>query len=188
MTDAPLTHEQLVAIRDHPENAEITRRLAAVLIEMQDAAAMASAVSASWYDDNPAGAQSPLAVAMRGGAETPIGQARRIARTCHEANRALCAAFGDMSQLPWDDAPQWQRDSAVKGVEFIRANPDAPPSANHESWSAQKVADGWVYGEAKNPDATPPTHPCLVPFEQLPPEQQAKDFVFGAIARAMLQA
>ena len=107
-----------------------------------------------------------------------------IARVCHEANKALCEAFGDNSQLPWADAPQWQRDSAIKGVMFINENRDAPVSATHDSWSAEKVRDGWVYGEKKDPVAK--THPCLVPFDGLPPEQQAKDYIFGAIARAML--
>lgn len=107
-----------------------------------------------------------------------------IARVCHEANRAYCQAIGDNSQLPWNDAPQWQRDSAFKGVQFIHDNPDAPVSATHDSWSAAKIADGWVYGDVKDPDAK--THPCLVPFESLPREQQAKDYIFGAIARTML--
>ena len=38
-----------------------------------------------------------------------------IARICHEANRAYCKAFGDDSHLPWDSAPQWQRESAIMG-------------------------------------------------------------------------
>lgn len=108
----------------------------------------------------------------------------RIAKVCHEANRGYCAALGDMSQLPWDDAPQWQRDSAIKGVEFIQANPDASPSASHESWLAEKEADGWRYGPEK--DAVAKTHPCFIDYEMLPVEQRAKDYIFGAIARAML--
>lgn len=106
-----------------------------------------------------------------------------IARVCHQANKALCAAFGDMSQVDWEAAPQWQRDSAVVGVKFCRENPDAPPSANHVSWAAQKIAEGWTFGQIKNADAK--THPCLVPFDQLPRDQQAKDFVFKAIVAAM---
>jgi hypothetical protein len=46
---------------------------------------------------------------------------------------------------------------------------------------AEKVAAGWVYGEVKDPDAKPPTHPCIVPFEELPPEQQFKDVLFKTI-------
>mgnify|MGYP001616754042 CR=1 FL=1 len=106
-----------------------------------------------------------------------------IARVCHQANKSLCEAFGDTSQVDWESAPQWQRDSAVAGVKFCIANPDAPPSANHESWMAEKVAAGWVHGTVKDADAK--THPCIVPYEELPPDQKAKDYVFKAIVGAM---
>ena len=108
----------------------------------------------------------------------------RIAKICHEANRGYCEALGDHSQLAWEDAPQWQRDSAVAGVEFICDNPGAKPSASHESWLAQKQADGWKYGVVK--DAEKKEHPCFVPYDKLPVEQKAKDYIFGAVVRAML--
>lgn len=106
-----------------------------------------------------------------------------IARVCHEANRGLCETHGDRSQVPWDDAPQWQRESCVNGVEFVLANPDAGDAAQHDNWSVQKFADGWVYGPTKDPERK--THPCLVPFSDLPPEQQAKDRLFRAIVIAL---
>lgn len=106
------------------------------------------------------------------------------ARVAHEANRAWCAANGDMTQPTWEDAPDWQQESARRGVQFHIDNPDAGDSASHDSWMAQKIADGWVYGEEKNPDATPPTHHCIVPFEQLPKVQQVKDALFRSIVHA----
>lgn len=106
-----------------------------------------------------------------------------IAKVCHEANRAYCQALGDNSQPAWEEAPRWQQESAVAGVRFHLANPDAGPEASHESWLAQKEADGWVYGEVKDPEAK--THPCMVPFSELPVEQQAKDFIFRSIVHAM---
>lgn len=107
-----------------------------------------------------------------------------VAKVCHEANKAICTAFGDTSQLPWDQAAQWQRDSAISGVRFRIDNPGAPPSAQHDAWCRDKERAGWVYGETKN--ALSKTHPCLVPYEQLPADQRAKDHVFGAIVDAML--
>lgn len=112
-----------------------------------------------------------------------IAHLELIARTCHEVNRAYCAALGDLSQLPWDEAPEWQRESALAGVKFIIANPDAAPSASHDSWLKQKAADGWKYGPVK--DAEAKVHPCFVPYEELPAEQRAKDFIFGATVRSM---
>jgi hypothetical protein len=105
-----------------------------------------------------------------------------IAKVCHEANRAYCATIGDNSQLPWDDAPQWQRESAVNGVQFHIDNPNAGPSGSHENWMKVKLADGWKFGEVKNPDAK--EHPCLVPYDQLPEEQRRKDAIFVGIVHA----
>jgi len=106
-----------------------------------------------------------------------------VARVCHEANRAWCIVNGDHSQREWDAAEPWQRSSAIKGVEFALENPRAPASAQHDAWMADKVRDGWVYGETKDPIAK--THPCIVTFDQLPPMQQAKDHLFRAIVRAL---
>jgi hypothetical protein len=107
-----------------------------------------------------------------------------IARVAHEANRALCVTHGDGSQLGWDEAADWQRDSAIKGVLFARDNPDAAPQAQHDAWLTDKVEQGWVYGMVK--DAAAKTHPCIVSYEQLPPEQRAKDHVFQGVVRALL--
>jgi RyR domain len=101
------------------------------------------------------------------------------AKVAHEVNRAYCLANGDASQPSWVDAPDWQVESAKQGVQFVLDNMDAEPSAQHDNWMAQKVADGWVYGETKCADAK--THPCLVPFEDLPAFQQTKDILFRAV-------
>lgn len=112
-----------------------------------------------------------------------LRQISAIARICHEANRAYCQTIGDFSQNHWLDAEQWQRDSAITGVNFILNNPDAPDSATHDSWLKEKVDAGWVYGDVKN--AEKKTHPCIVPYEQLPVEQQKKDALFKAIVNAL---
>lgn len=106
-----------------------------------------------------------------------------IARVCHETNRAYCATIGDFSQKPWDEAEEWQRQSAIKGVEYRLLNADAPASAQHEAWMADKVADGWVYGEVK--DAEKKTHPCIVSYDELPFEQRRKDYLFQAVVDAL---
>lgn len=107
---------------------------------------------------------------------------RAIARVCHEVNRAYCAALGDDSQPPWEEAADWQQESAFGGVRFHLWG-DHGPEASHENWMAQKLAEGWVYGEVKDVDAK--THHCLVPFDQLPAEHKAKDHLFSAVVREM---
>lgn len=108
----------------------------------------------------------------------------KIAKACHEVNRAYCLSLGDASQPAWEDAPQWQKDSVILGVKLHVNNPNVGPQASHESWMDQKIADGWKYGPTKDPEAK--IHPCIVPFEKLPVEQQAKDFIFRAVVHQMM--
>jgi hypothetical protein len=107
----------------------------------------------------------------------------KIASICHEANRAYCAAIGDNSQPSWADAPEWQRSSAMAGVRFHRSNPNSKPSDSHESWLKEKEAAGWKFGPVKDPENK--EHPCFVPYDQLPREQQAKDALFLSVVRAL---
>ena len=102
-----------------------------------------------------------------------------IAKVAHEINRAFCKAIGDNSQPSWEDAPEWQKQSAINGVYFHFENPDASPAASHCEWLKQKKMDGWKYGPVK--DAEKKEHPCFVPYDQLPTEQKAKDYLFGAV-------
>lgn len=106
-----------------------------------------------------------------------------IAKVCHQVNKAYCEAYGDNTQPAWDQAPDWQKESAIVGVEFALNNPDAPVSSQHDSWMKDKLDNGWKYGVVKDPEAK--THPCLVPFVDLPKEQQAKDYIFKAIVNSL---
>jgi len=106
----------------------------------------------------------------------------QIAKTCHEVNRAFCESIGDNSQPTWGDAPEWQKQSAMNGVSFHMTNPESKPSDSHENWTKEKEADGWVFGEIKDPEKK--EHPCMVPYNQLPKEQQTKDALFIAVVRS----
>lgn len=115
---------------------------------------------------------------------------KEVAKICHEANKAYCQGLGDHSQPAWPIAPEWQRESAVKGVEFhlaaLRIGAKPTPSASHESWMEEKRLDGWRWGEVKDPIAK--THPCFLPYDELPAEQRGKDYVFSAIVEAVFSA
>lgn len=106
-----------------------------------------------------------------------------IARVCHEANKAYCHGIDDDSQLHWDDAPQWQRDSAINGVKFHFQNPDATPQSSHENWLKEKIESGWTYGDTK--DVENKKHPCIAPYNELPIAQRVKDLLFKAVIDAI---
>jgi len=98
-------------------------------------------------------------------------------------NREYCEALGDMSQLSWEEAPDWQRTSAFNGVRFHIDNPGASPADSHEEWMKEKIADGWIFSAVKDPSLK--YHPCILPYLELPVEQRAKDYIFRGIVRAL---
>jgi len=112
-----------------------------------------------------------------------------IARLCHEANREYCISIGDNSQPAWEDAPDNIKESAVDGVQklipLLKAGKKVKPSFMHDNWLEFKKADGWKYGKDKNVKLK--LHPCMVPFEKLPKEQQAKDEIFIKTVKAEMK-
>ncbi len=108
------------------------------------------------------------------------------ARAAHEANRAYCIAIGDGSQLSWGVAHDYQRDSCRKGAAGVLDGNGPGPEKSHESWLEEKQRAGWVYGPEKDVDKK--THPCIVPYDELPPEQKAKDEIFVTVVLAMATA
>jgi RyR domain len=110
--------------------------------------------------------------------------AEDIASVIHDANRRLQIIRGDPEPSPpWDEAPEYQARQCIDGVIEVLRDPALTPAGSHEKWNERMLADGWSYGEVKDPEAK--THPCLLPFEELPWEQQQKDRLFIAIVRAL---
>lgn len=106
-----------------------------------------------------------------------------IAQVAHAINAAYCLSLGDASIPAWDEAGEQHQGSLVAGVEMHLTNPDATPEQSHESWLAQKLAEGWAYGEVK--DAENKLHPCCRPYAELPPEQKTKDYLFRGVVHAL---
>lgn len=106
-----------------------------------------------------------------------------LAKICHQANKYYCESIGDWTQVAWGEAPEWQKDSAMTGVSLHYDHPEIGAEAGHESWMKEKIAEGWTFGKVKS--FADKTHPCILPFDQLPPQQQAKDHLFKAIVNAV---
>jgi ryanodine receptor 2 len=45
----------------------------------------------------------------------------------------------------------------------------------HDVWAAQRIADGWRFGKAR--DDISKSHPCLVPYDELPETEKTYDRV-----------
>lgn len=104
-----------------------------------------------------------------------------IARVCHEANRPIQVMTGEEVNPPWEELDEQMRLSVEAGVDGAIAGNS--PRESHEAWCLFKRERGWVYGEVKDIDAK--IHPCLVDYDDLPPEQKLKDSVFLAIVNAL---
>lgn len=102
-----------------------------------------------------------------------------LASLAHGMNVAYCASIGDHSHMPWEETPEELKKSLEYGVKLHLENPDTTPEQSHESWLKQKEVDGWIYGEEKNLEKK--THPCILPYDQLPAEQKTKDSLFKAV-------
>lgn len=109
-----------------------------------------------------------------------------IARICHQINRALRMGLGEEGGPDWFAASDHVKNSAVAGVQFHIDNPDAKPEDSHKAWMNHKLEHGWTYGEEKSELLK--THPNLVPFERLPRDQQAKDWIFREVVHMVLPA
>lgn len=103
----------------------------------------------------------------------------QIARAAHEVNAAYCLSIGDDSQPGWNEAPSG-KGTAPWPVCSIAS---ITPTDSHNSWLKQKAEDGWSYGSVKDPELK--KHPCFLPYEQLPPHQKTKDYLFQAVVDAL---
>jgi hypothetical protein len=106
------------------------------------------------------------------------------AAAAHEANRFYCEATGDASQVPWQQAPEWQRNSALAGVAGVLAGNG--PRESHACWLAEKERSGWTFGPVKDPEKK--QHPCMVPYDDLPDARKVKDRIFVNVVRVMASA
>ena len=109
----------------------------------------------------------------------------QIAQVVHEMNRGLQYVQGDLSpSQPWQVESEEIQQTVIVGVQ--EAKRGVTPREHHERWCAEKRAQGWRYGEVKDPAAK--THPCLVAYDDLPSGQRLKNELFLAVVAVMASA
>lgn len=111
-----------------------------------------------------------------------FGRVEQIAEIAHEANRAYQRINGEIVNFPWENLNQEMRDSIISGVQGVLEG--NTPRESHENWINVKEAAGWKYGPVK--DFAKKEHPCFVPYDELPLDQQMKDELFSAIVKALV--
>jgi len=108
-------------------------------------------------------------------------QLLRIAYLAHEINRAYCESLGDYSQPVWSDLPNPEKYQHALEVEHYLLSEPMTPEAAHASWMQSRLAEGWSYGIEKDPVLK--THPSLVLFQELSPEEMTKDYLYDTAVR-----
>ena len=112
----------------------------------------------------------------------------RLIAACNSATWFLARVTGDQIALSPDmaDAPSWAEESIRESLGVVMDGGDIRDI--WRKWSQSKKNKGWVYGEVKDPDANPPTHPCLVDdYEDLSPHERFKDQVFAGLLQLAQQ-
>ena len=69
--------------------------------------------------------------------------------------------------------PQPIETSAIQLPEELNPLVEQMAKNVHEVWAAGRMADGWKYGATRNDEQK--THPCLVPYEELPESEKEYD-------------
>jgi hypothetical protein len=94
-----------------------------------------------------------------------------IAHVCHEVNRVMQTIQGDPAPSPpWDDASDLVKDTLINAVRMIRMNYSSEEM--HQEWLDRYTGQGWKWGPEKNSALR--THPCLIPYHELPDLQRHK--------------
>jgi len=69
--------------------------------------------------------------------------------------------------------PQPIDTSDVKLPEDLQSLVEQMSKNVHEVWAETRISQGWTFGEKRNDDLK--THPCLIPYEELPEEERKYD-------------
>jgi len=72
-----------------------------------------------------------------------------------------------------DYVPQPIDTSAVRLTDAQQALIDRLAANVHEVWARKRLDDGWRLGPSRNDNAK--THPCLVPYDNLPESEKDYD-------------
>ena len=130
-----------------------------------------------------------------------LANIEKLAKAIHE-NYVKEQTTAGQTQLPnavaWEELPEEFKESncnaarsfeeKLNSVSYAIASGDSPhpavtsfddatllklSKAEHDRWMNEKLANGWTYALVR--DNTKKHHPMLIPFDQLPVEEQRKD-------------
>lgn len=111
----------------------------------------------------------------------PLFGVEDIARIVVNTNADYSNALGEQIAY-WDETSTEVKNSIIRGV-ISALRYDPTPEQNHQNFLDDRMKDGWTYGPEKNVELK--QHPDLLPFEQLPTDQKAKNFIFLSLVKSL---
>ena len=79
----------------------------------------------------------------------------------------------------WEKRDEVFKDQMTSYVEGLRGKTLPTPEEAHDSWWRKYEEMGWKFGEVR--DTEKKTHPDMIPFNDLPKDEQDKDEIFLAL-------
>lgn len=109
---------------------------------------------------------------------------QQIAKVCHAAVQAFSETMGEY--IPsWSQLDATGKMDRIQGVKWRTENLHLSPRKVHEAWRKEMMDNGWKYGPKTN--SAKKLHSGLVEYDELSPEQQLKDRLYGAIVESLTQ-
>lgn len=110
--------------------------------------------------------------------ENAVDQITNLARYAHNLLMQYAKAY-DQELNEWDCLEKKEQQHLISRIAHFMTYPDAEASAPHEAWRLRLTLNGWSMGDTFDPVRK--TRSDLRYFSQLPPEQQATDFIVKGI-------
>lgn len=99
-----------------------------------------------------------------------------IAQECHTKNNELMMMNGEEQNGNWDSLDRHTKFINLKSVIKALENPDLTAKDMHDEWMNNKIADGWKFGDVKDPELK--THPLIIDYDLMKDVDKMKDQIF----------
>jgi hypothetical protein len=108
----------------------------------------------------------------------------QIAKATHDIVRAFQKGSQQTFSPIWENTNDEEKQDMICNVFLVRGDPYITPKEIHAEWLKKKKEDGWVY--AGNKITRLKRHPCLLNWNMIGREEQAKYFIISTIIKSIL--